>query len=128
MDGWTIVRFLHVLALAFFVGGQLMLVTAIVPAIRKHGDEAAMRAIAKRFGIGATVALGVLVATGAAMASHLSRWEEGALQAKLALVVVIAVLTGLHIVTPYTRAVSVAIFVSSLTIVYLGVRLTHGAF
>jgi uncharacterized membrane protein len=128
MDGWTIVRFLHVLALAFFVGGQLMLVTAIVPAIRKHGDEAAMRAIAKRFGIGATVALGVLVATGAAMASHLSRWEEGTLQAKLALVVVIAVLTGLHIVTPYTRAVSVAIFVSSLTIVYLGVRLTHGAF
>jgi hypothetical protein len=30
MDAWTLVRSLHVVALAFFVGGQLMLVVAVV--------------------------------------------------------------------------------------------------
>jgi hypothetical protein len=34
VTGWTIIRFLHLAAVAFFVGGQLMLVAAIAPAVR----------------------------------------------------------------------------------------------
>ena len=128
MDGWTVIRFLHVLALAFFVGGQLMLVAAVVPAMRKHASEDAMRDIARRFGIGSAAALGVLVVTGAAMADRLNRWDDTELQVKLMLLVLIAVLTGMHVMAPNARALSIAIFLASLTIVYLGVRLTHGAF
>jgi uncharacterized membrane protein len=31
---WTLIRFLHLLAMAFFVGGQLMLVVTVFPAVR----------------------------------------------------------------------------------------------
>ena len=119
------VRYLHVVALAFFVGGQLMLVVAVVPAVRRHGDEAAMRSVARRFGIGSVVALVTLVATGAAMASHFARWEDDVLRAKLALVVLIGVLIGLHVVAPTSRALSAALLVTSLVVVWLGVELVH---
>ena len=125
MDAWTFIRFLHVVALAFFIGGQLMLVLAVVPAVRRHGDEAAMRAVARRFGIGSLVAIVTLVATGAAMASHFARWEDDVLRAKLALVVLIGVLIGLHVVAPTSRALSAALLVTSLVVVWLGVELVH---
>ena len=66
-----------------------------------------MRAAARRFGIGSAVALAVIVASGAAMASHFDRWDDPALQAKLALLVLVFVLIGLHVATPYTRALSI---------------------
>lgn len=126
MDGWTLIRYLHVLGLAFFVGGQLMLVVAIVPVVRRlDARDEVMRAVAKRFAIGSLVALAVLLGTGAALASHLARWSDDALQAKLMLLVLIGVLTALHVVTPYTRAVSIAVVLTSLAIVWLGVVLTH---
>ena len=125
MDAWTLIRFLHVVALAFFIGGQLMLVIAVVPAVRRHGDEAAMRAVARRFGIGSLVAIVTLVATGAAMASHFARWEDDVLRAKLALVVLIGVLIGMHVVAPTSRALSAALLVTSLVVVWLGVELVH---
>lgn len=126
MDSWTLIRFLHVLALTLFVGGQLMLVTAIVPVVRKLDlGEEAMRAVARRFGAGSLVALGVLLATGAAMASRLGRWEDPVLHAKLLLLVLIGVLTALHVITPYTRTISIAVFLASLGILWLGVVLTH---
>jgi len=68
----------------------------------------------------------VLILTGAAMAGHLSRWSDPTLQAKLALLVLIGVLLALHVVTPYTRAVSLSVLAASLLIVWLGIRLTHG--
>jgi hypothetical protein len=115
-----------VLALAFFVGGQLMLVTTIVPIVRRLGlGEEPMRAVGRRFGLGSLVALGVLLATGAAMASHFERWEDTVLHAKLLLLVVIGVLTALHVVTPYSRAVSVAVFLASLATLWFGVVLSH---
>jgi uncharacterized membrane protein len=126
LDSWTLIRYLHVLALAFFVGGQLMLVIAIVPAVRRlEARDQVMRAVARRFGIGTLIALIVLFVTGAAMASHYARWSDTTLQAKLMLIVAIGVLTALHVITPYTRAVSIAVFLTSLAVVWLGVVLSH---
>ena len=126
MDEWTVIRFLHVLALVFFLGGQLMLVIAIVPALRGLEDGSAMRGVARRFGIAAVIALAVLIATGAAMAAHFGRWEDPKLQAKLGLLVLIFVLLALHVITPYTRAISIGVLLTSILIVWLGIRLSHG--
>jgi hypothetical protein len=84
-----------------------------------------MVAVARRFGLASGVAIAILLATGIAMASHYSRWEDETLQAKLAVLVLVAVLTGLHIATPRTRIVSLALTASSLLVVWLGVVLTH---
>jgi uncharacterized membrane protein len=127
VDAWTLIRFLHVAALAFFLGGQIMLVAVVVPAVRHSGDEGAMRAVARRFGIGSAVALVVLIATGVALAEHVGRWEDSTLHAKLGLLVLIGVLTGMHIARPGNRALSVALFLTTVAIVWLGVELAHGA-
>jgi uncharacterized membrane protein len=126
VTGWELARFLHLAGMAFFVGGQLMLVAVVTPAIRRHGSEEAMHAAARRFGIGSAVALVVIVATGAAMASHYDVWDDPTLHAKLALLVLVFVLIGLHVVTPYTRALSIGVVVVSLLIVWLGVKLVYG--
>jgi hypothetical protein len=65
------------------------------------------------------------VATGVALASHFSRWGDDTLNAKLAVLVLVGVLTGLHIASPHSRAVSIAVFASSLLVVWLGVALAH---
>ena len=124
MDTWTVIRFLHMVAIAFFVGGQLMLVTVVTPALRGQ-DRELMREAAKRFGIGSAVALLVIIATGAAMASHFHRWGDSTLHWKIGLLVVVFVLTGLHTKTPYTRALSLATLALSIVIVFLGVALAH---
>jgi uncharacterized membrane protein len=126
VTGWTVVRFLHVVAILFFVGGQLILAAAVAPAVHRHGGEETMRSIARRFGIGSGIALAVLIATGAAMASHYGEWDDGVLHAKLALLVLVFVLTGLHVVVPQRRALSYLTLLVSLAIVYLGVELAHG--
>ncbi len=122
---WTLIRYLHLLAVTFFVGGQLMLVIAVVPALRGKGNDAAMRGIVRRFGAGSAVALAVLVATGVAMASHLQRWQDDTLQRKLALTVLVVVLIGFHAITPRSRILSLTVLVMSLLIVWLGVDLAH---
>ena len=126
MDAWTVIRFLHVVGLVFFVGGQLMLVAVVAPAVRRAGQEATMRVVARRFGIGSALALVVLIATGAALAGHLSRWGDPVLRAKLAALVLVLVLTGLHVAAPTSRALSWALVATSLVIVWLGLRLAHG--
>src|SRR5918912_4288543 len=85
-DLWLGIRWLHVIAMAFFVGGQLFLAAAVVPVERRAPDRERLRAIARRFGYGTLVAIGVLLATGAAMASHFGQWGRPALHLKLALV------------------------------------------
>jgi uncharacterized membrane protein len=120
------VRWLHLLAMAFFVGGQLFLAAAVVPVERRAPDRERLRAIARRFGHGTLVAIGVLVATGAAMASHYEKWGDSTLQVKLALVLVVAVLTVWHMRRPSMHALEGAIFLVSLAIVWLGVSLAHG--
>src|SRR5215210_479087 len=122
MSSWTLIRFLHLAGIVFFVGGQLMLVVAVAPVLRGADDDTAMRAIARRFGLGSVVALAVIVATGVAMASHFSAWDRPILQAKLVLLALVGVLLALHIVSAKTRAISLALVVTSLFIVWLGVK------
>ena len=124
---WEAVRWLHLLAMAFFVGGQLVLAAAVVPAFRRAEgrDREPLRAIARRFGQGTLVALAVLVATGSAMAGYYNDWDSSTLQIKLGLVVLVGVLVALHIRRPQAHALDAAIFVGSLAIVWLGVALAH---
>lgn len=123
---WVAIRWLHLLAMAFFVGGQLMLAVAVVPVERRAPDRERLRAVARRFGYGTLVAIGVLLATGSAMASHYGRWSDGALQIKLALVALVAVLVVWHIRRPTVHALDGAIFLVSLAIVWLGIAIAHG--
>jgi len=124
MEFWELVRYLHIVALAVFVGGQILLIVAIVPALRGQPDEV-MLGVARRFGITSAAAIAVLLATGIAMASHFSRWGDSTLQAKLAVIVLVGVLTGMHIAAPRARALSIALTASSLFVVWLGVVLSH---
>jgi uncharacterized membrane protein len=122
VTGWVILRWLHLLAMAFFVGGQLMLAAVVVPAAR--GTEA-MRVAARRFGVGTVIAIGVLLVTGIPLASHFGDWSDGKLQAKLTLVVIVGALIGVHLRKPRNHALDGLIFLGSLAIVYLGVALAH---
>jgi uncharacterized membrane protein len=119
------VRWLHVLAMAFFVGGQMFLAAAVVPVERAAPDRERLRAIARRFGYGTLVAIGVLLVTGSVMASHYDKWDDTTLQVKLGLVALVAVLVVLHMRRPTWHALEGAIFVASLVIVWLGLALAH---
>jgi len=126
---WQAVLYLHLLAMALFVGGQLVLGIAVVPVLR--GDTAdpereRMRGIARRFGYGSLIALGVLVLTGWAMASHYDLWDSSTLQWKLGLVVLVIGLTLLHLRRPKLHALQGAILLASLVIVWLGLELATG--
>jgi putative copper export protein len=118
MTFWNGVLWLHLLAMAFFVGGQLMLAAIVVPVLR--GSDA-MRTAARRFGAGTLIAVGVLVITGVAMASHAHRWSDSTLQVKLGLVVLVAVLIAAHMRKPDWHVLDAGIFVVSLAIVWLGI-------
>ena len=115
--------YLHLLAMAYFVGGQLFLAAAVVPALRGAPDREPVRAIARRFGQGSLVALAVLVLTGAAMASDDHLWGSATLHVKLALVVAVIALVLLHARRPQQHAYEGATFLVSLVIVGLGLSL-----
>jgi uncharacterized membrane protein len=115
--------YLHLLAMAFFVGGQLFLVAAVVPALRGAEDRGPIRAIARRFGQGSLIALAVLVLTGSAMASDDDLWSSSTLHVKLALVVATIVLALVHTTRPDNHFYEGAIFALSLVIVGLGLSL-----
>ncbi|MEA2431988.1 MAG: hypothetical protein QOF65_1282 [Thermoleophilaceae bacterium] len=125
-DLWLAIRWLHVLAMAFFVGGQLFLAVAVVPVERRVPDRERLRAIARRFGYGTLIAIGVLLATGAAMASHYHRWGDSTLQVKLGLVALVAVLVVWHMRRPAQHVLEAMVFLLSLAIVWLGLALAHG--
>jgi uncharacterized membrane protein len=127
MTTWELVRWLHLLAMAFFVGGQLVLVAAVVPSFRgaADADRARLRAIARRFGWGSLVALVVLIVTGVLMAGHFQVWSEEKLHVKLALVAVAGLLILWHMRRPQQHWIEGLVFVLSLAIVWLGVALSH---
>lgn len=121
----TWVRYIHLLAMAFFVGGQLFLVTAVLPTLRAQEDREQLRDVARRFGWGTLAAIAVLVATGISMASHFHQWGSGTLHIKLALVAVVAVLVVWHIRRPQAHVLEGGIFIGSLAIAWLGASLAH---
>jgi len=125
---WQAVLYLHLLAMAFFVGGQLVFGLAVVPILRSDPDpeRARMRAVARRFGYGSLAALGVLLLTGWAMASHYDLWDSSTLQWKLVLVGLVIVLTLVHLRRPKLHALQGAILLASLGIVWLGLELLVG--
>jgi uncharacterized membrane protein len=125
MVSWELVRWLHLLAMAFFVGGQLVLVAAVLPSLRGEDGREPLRAIARRFGWGSLAALVVLLVTGAAMAGHFGRWSDGTLQLKLTLVAVAGLLILWHIRHPRQHWTEAVVFLLSLAIVWLGVALAH---
>lgn len=122
---WLAVLFVHVLSMAFFVGGQFVLAAAVVPVNRHRPDPDRMRAMARRFGIGSAVALLLLLASGIAMASHFKMWQSGTLHLKLAFVALVLILTAVHMRYPRLHALQGVILVASLVIVWLGLDLTR---
>lgn len=124
-DFWQAILYLHLLAMAFFVGGQLVFGIAVVPILRGDPDpeRTRMRAVARRFGYGSLVALGVLLLTGWAMASHYGLWDSSTLQWKLGLVALVIGLTLLHLRYPKLHALQAAILLASLVVVWLGLEL-----
>jgi uncharacterized membrane protein len=75
ITGWSLVRFLHVLAAMGWVGGQLVLSGVVLPVLRAELDPATraplVRKAAKRYGLVAnTVLLPTSLVTGLALAAH----------------------------------------------------------
>jgi uncharacterized membrane protein len=124
---WRGVLYLHLLSMAFFLGGQLVFGIAVVPVLRGEGEQLErMRAIARRFGYGSLVALGVLLVTGWALASHYDLFGDSTMQWKLALVGAVIGLTIVHLRRPKAHALQAAILGLTLVIVWLGLKLTTG--
>ena len=122
---WEGIRWLHLLAMAFFVGGQLFLAGAVVPVLRGASDRGPLRAVARRFGWGTLGSIGVLLVTGSALAGHFHRWGDSTLHVKLVLVVLTAGLVVWHMRRPTLHALEGGIFLLSLAIVWLGVAIAH---
>lgn len=122
---WDAIRWLHLVAMAFFLGGQLLVAGAVVPVLRGAADGGPMRAIARRFGYGTLISLVVLAVTGAAMATHFRQWGDPALHVKLGLVAVVAALVVAHMRRPDLHVLDAGIFLATLAIVGLGVVLAH---
>jgi len=109
--------------MAFFVGGQIFLAVVVVPAHHRNPESIELRPIARGFGIASAVALAVLIATGAALASHLDLWSSPTLRAKLGLLGVVLLLSVAHLRWPRTHALQAGVLLCTLAIVYLGLEL-----
>ena len=130
LTGWDVVLWIHLLAMALFLGGQLFMGIAIVPVYVAQGgqDGAAhdwMQPIARRFGWASLGALAVALITGSMMASHLDLWSETALNIKLSLVALAIVLTCVHVFVVHgsNRLLQSLILLDSLAIVLVATAL-----
>jgi len=124
MDGfWQAVLYLHLLAVAFFFGGQLVLGLVIVPVERANPDRERLREMARRFGYGSLIALGVLLVTGYALATHEDLWGSSTLQIKVTLVAAIIALTLAHLRWPKLHALQGAILLATAVVIWLGLDL-----
>jgi uncharacterized membrane protein len=124
-DLWQAVLFVHVLAVAFFVGGQLFIATAVVPVERLNPDPNRLRATVRRFGVGSVVALAALLVTGIALASHYDLWGSETLRLKLIAVGLVIVLALGHLRWPRAHALQAGILIGSLVAVWLGIELAQ---
>lgn len=125
MFGWNLLTFLHLVAMAFFVGGQIFLAAVLVPLMRAQENRDQLRAVARRFAYGSGVALAVLVVTGSMLAGHLQLWSDPALHTKLTLVLVVIAAIVWHTRKPQWHWLEGVAFLLSLAIVWLGVGLAN---
>ncbi len=89
-----VVLYLHILGAAVWVGGMIV-VAALVPALRKATDDIeVVRAAARRFGTASWAALAIQVTTGIILI--LDRVWTGQLMLKIGLVLVSALLALWH--------------------------------
>ncbi|MEU8246625.1 hypothetical protein [Nonomuraea sp. NPDC048916] len=142
MTWWSVVRFLHVLSAALWVGGQLTVSLVVLPLARRMLDTErraqVLRAVGRRFGMfTGAVFLPVQLATGVAIAIHkgvtwASLAEPGygrTLAAKLLLFCVVMVAAALHGWATGTarpavaRALAVISLVGSVGIILLATAL-----
>jgi len=123
MDFWTVMLFLHLVAMAFFLGGQMMLAGTVVPVLRSKPDPTEMRQIARRFGVGSAIAIGVAIITGMLMASHFHLWDYGPFQVKMTLVVLTLASLLAHMKFPKVHALMGLTFLLTLATVWAGVNL-----
>ena len=122
----TVLLFLHVVAMAFFLGGQIMLAFTVVPVMRAEpAQPERIKQIAQRFGVGSLIALGVLLITGMMMASHFQLWDYGPFQVKMTLVIATIVAVLIHTLRGNSHVLMGITFLLSLATVYAGVNLTH---
>lgn len=125
MTGWNIVLWLHLLAVAYFIGGQLMLASVVVPVMRADENRDKLREAARRFGVGSLVAFAVLIVTGSMMAGHFNLWSDAQLHMKLGLFVLMLVLLAIHTRLPQNHALEGIVFLVSLAIMWLGVLIAN---
>ena len=126
---WDTVRlFLHVLAAAVWVGGQVTL-AALVPVLRRVGTEVPSAA-ARRFNQVAWPAFAVLIVTGVwniiAVRSQISGSYETTLIVKLVVVAVSGVTAALHArarSSPARAVFGALTGISALAALFLGVLL-----
>jgi len=120
VDFWL---FLHLVAMAFFVGGQIMLAAVVVPVVRSGQDSGEMKAMARRYGIGSAVAIAVLIVSGVVMASHYNLWSTPEFHLKMGLFLAVLVALGLHIKFSGSHILMAVTFVLSLGVVWTGIAL-----
>lgn len=132
VDATTIRLFLHVVAAAVWVGGQIAL-AGIVPVARRLGGNEMTRAVARRFQLIAWPAFAVLLATGvwnlfAVKIGDQSGEYLTTLLVKLLLVAVSGACAVAHIVVARTRpavggALAVLALLAALGATFFGVVL-----
>lgn len=120
MDFWL---FLHLVAMAFFVGGQLMLAAVVVPVVRAGDETGAMKAVARRFGIGSAIAIAVLIVSGVVMASHYNLWSTPEFHLKMGLFVAVLLALGLHMKFSGSHVLMAVTFLLTLGVVWTGIAL-----
>jgi len=97
MTTLLIVRWIHLVAVATWTGGLIVL-AALVVALRRAGAERSLlQAAARQFAKVSWVAMAVAVVTGLAQVQLLGwPWSFGGLHLKLGLVALVIVLAGWH--------------------------------
>jgi len=140
--GWSLLIFVHVMAAAFWVGGQLMLVVVVLPLLRRDTTPQMVQALASATGqrfayLTNRVLLPVLVLSGVALAwlsgirpDNLTSTSFGkVLLVKVVLVIAVFSLAALHGLAArrwrrrHIRTMAVATLVISIAIVGLGASL-----
>ena len=109
--------------MAFFVGGQLMLAAVVVPVVRAGDETGAMKAVARRFGIGSAIAIAVLIVSGVVMASHYNLWSTPEFHLKMGLFVAVLLALGLHMKFSGSHVLMAVTFLLTLGVVWTGIAL-----